>query len=162
MKGIGSIPDAVLSSLKSHRDLGIHSEMFSDGVVDLAEAGCITNSQKRIMPGKIVGSFCLGSRRLYDFLDNNPFVGITIMNMELEPFCCTLVFINLLCFTKTVMGDVQWVNSSSLIAQNPKVTAINSCIEVDLTGQVVSDSIGTRMYSGIQLNQANRSNSPGT
>ncbi|XP_046441896.1 4-hydroxybutyrate coenzyme A transferase-like [Daphnia pulex] len=120
--GIGNIPDAVLSSLKSHTDLGIHSEMFSDGVVDLVEAGCITNSQKKILPGKIVGSFCLGSRRLYDFLDNNPFI---------------------------VMGDVQWVNSSSLIAQNPKVTAINSCIEIDLTGQVVSDSIGTRMYSGV-------------
>lgn len=73
--GIGNIPDAVLASLKNHKDLGIHSEMFSDGVVDLAEAGCITNSQKRIMPGKIVGSFCLGSKRLYDFLDNNPFVG---------------------------------------------------------------------------------------
>ena len=74
--GIGNIPDAVLSSLKSHKDLGIHSEMFSDGVVDLVEAGCITNSQKKILPGKIVGSFCLGSRRLYDFLDNNPFIGI--------------------------------------------------------------------------------------
>lgn len=73
--GIGNIPDAVLSSLKSHTNLGIHSEMFSDGVVDLVEAGCITNSQKKILPGKIVGSFCLGSRRLYDFLDNNPFVG---------------------------------------------------------------------------------------
>ena len=74
-EGIGSIPDAVLFSLKNHKDLGIHSEMFSDGVVDLVEAGCITNSQKKILPGKIVGSFCLGTRRLYDFLNNNPFVG---------------------------------------------------------------------------------------
>jgi len=106
----------------NHKDLGIHSEMFSDGVVDLVEAGCVTNSRKRILPGQIVGSFCLGSRRLYDFIDNNPFI---------------------------VMGDVQWVNSSSLIAQNPKVTAINSCIEIDLTGQVVSDSIGQRLYSGV-------------
>ena len=74
-KGIGNIPDAVLSSLMNHKDLGIHSEMFSDGVVDLVEAGCVTNSRKRILPGQIVGSFCLGSRRLYDFIDNNPFIG---------------------------------------------------------------------------------------
>lgn len=74
--GIGSIPDAVLSLLKNHKDLGIHSEMISDGVVDLAEAGCLSNSQKKIFPGKIVSSFCLGSRRLYNFLDNNPSVGM--------------------------------------------------------------------------------------
>ena len=74
-KGIGNIPNAVLRSLINHKDLGIHSEMFSDGVIDLIEAGCITNSHKKILPGQIVGSFCLGSRRLYDFLDNNPFIG---------------------------------------------------------------------------------------
>jgi len=73
--GIGSIPDAVLSWLKCHQDMGVHSELFSDGIIDLVNAGCITNSLKKIQPGKIVGSFCVGSRRLYDFLDNNPFVG---------------------------------------------------------------------------------------
>ncbi|XP_065560156.1 4-hydroxybutyrate coenzyme A transferase-like isoform X2 [Artemia franciscana] len=119
--GIGNIPDSVLAALKDHKDLGIHSEMFSDGVVDLVEAGCVTNHHKKVLPGKIVGSFCIGSKKLYDFLDNKPFV---------------------------LMGDVQWVNYSPIIAQNPKVTAINSCIEVDLTGQVAADSIGTRMYSG--------------
>ncbi|XP_042239609.1 4-hydroxybutyrate coenzyme A transferase-like [Homarus americanus] len=120
--GIGNIPDAVLASLRGHKDLGIHSEMFSDGVVDLVEAGCITNTHKKYHPGKIVGSFLVGTRKLFDFVDNNPFV---------------------------VMCDVSFVNSIPIIAQNPKVTAINSCIEVDLTGQVVSDSIGTRMYSGV-------------
>ncbi|KAK7019663.1 hypothetical protein SK128_008263 [Halocaridina rubra] len=120
--GIGNIPDAVLASLKNHKDLGIHSEMFSDGVVDLVEAGCITNTHKSFQPGKIVGSFIVGTRRLFDFVDNNPFV---------------------------TMCDVAVVNSIPVIASNPKVTAINSCIEVDLTGQVVSDSIGTKMYSGV-------------
>ncbi|CAD5124898.1 DgyrCDS13149 [Dimorphilus gyrociliatus] len=120
--GIGSIPDAVLAKLKDHRDLGVHSEMFSDGVVDLVECGAITNAKKTVQTGKIVGGFVLGTRRLYDFLDDNPFV---------------------------VMCDISFVNYSPVIAQNPKVTAINSCIEVDLTGQVVSDSIGTRMYSGV-------------
>ena len=76
--GIGSIPDSVLSSLSGHRDLGIHSEMFSDGVVSLVEAGCVTNSKKKILPGKIVSSFCIGSRRLYDFLDDNPFIGNSV------------------------------------------------------------------------------------
>ncbi|XP_071536107.1 succinyl-CoA:acetate/propanoyl-CoA:succinate CoA transferase isoform X2 [Panulirus ornatus] len=120
--GIGNIPDAVLASLKGHKDLGIHSEMFSDGVVDLVEAGCITNTHKNYHPGKIVGSFIVGTRRLFDFVDNNPFV---------------------------MMCDVSFVNNIPIIAQNPKVTAINSCIEIDMTGQVVADSIGTRMYSGV-------------
>lgn len=120
--GIGNIPDAVLASLKGHKDLGIHSEMFSDGVVDLVEAGCVTNTHKFYHPGKIVGSFLVGSRRLFDFVDNNPFV---------------------------VMCDVSFVNNIPVIAKNPRVTAINSCIEVDLTGQVVADSIGTKMYSGV-------------
>ncbi|KAK4321638.1 hypothetical protein Pmani_007585 [Petrolisthes manimaculis] len=120
--GIGNIPDAVLASLGDHKDLGIHSEMFSDGVVDLVEAGCVTNTHKTFHPGKIVSSFIVGTRKLFNFVDNNPFV---------------------------VMCDVSVVNSIPVISQNPKVTAINSCIEVDLTGQVVSDSIGTRMYSGV-------------
>jgi len=120
--GIGNIPDAVLAALSGHKDLGIHSEMFSDGVVDLVEAGCVTNTFKSTHPGKITGSFLVGTRRLFDFVDNNPSV---------------------------VMCDVSFVNSVPIIAQNPKVTAINSCIEVDITGQVVSDSIGNRMYSGV-------------
>ncbi|XP_045107334.1 4-hydroxybutyrate coenzyme A transferase-like [Portunus trituberculatus] len=120
--GIGNIPDAVLASLKGHKDLGVHSEMFSDGVVDLVEAGCVTNTHKFYHPGKITGSFLVGTRRLFDFVDNNPFV---------------------------VMCDVSFVNNIPVIAKNPRMTAINSCIEVDLTGQVVSDSIGTRMYSGV-------------
>jgi len=120
--GIGNIPDAVLANLTGHKNLGVHSEMFSDGVVDLVEAGCITNTFKATHPGKITGSFLVGTRRLFDFVDNNPFV---------------------------VMCDVSFVNSVPIIAQNPRVTAINSCIEVDITGQVVSDSIGNRMYSGV-------------
>lgn len=120
--GIGSIPDAVLASLRNHKDLGVHSEMFSDGVVELVEIGCITNHHKKICPGKIVGSFTIGSRRLFDFMHDNPFI---------------------------VMLVVDYVNDNVIIASNPKVTAINSCIEIDLTGQVVSDSIGTRIYSGV-------------
>ncbi|XP_067007510.1 4-hydroxybutyrate coenzyme A transferase [Anabrus simplex] len=119
--GIGSIPDAVLSALGNHKDLGIHSEMFASGVVDLVKKGCITNNRKIIHKGRIVGSFLNGTQALYDFVDNNPFVE---------------------------MLDVAYVNNTSIIARNPKMTAINSCIEVDLTGQVVSDSIGTRMFSG--------------
>lgn len=120
--GIGSIPDAVLASLKDHKDLGVHSEMFSNGILDLVDRGCITNALKKIQPGKMVGSFTVGTRQLFDFMDNNPFI---------------------------VMLVVDYVNDTEIIRQNPKVTAINSCIEVDLTGQVVSDSIGTRIYSGV-------------
>lgn len=120
--GIGSIPDACLSQLHNHKDLGIHSEMFSDGVVDLANQGAITNAKKNILPGRVVGSFVIGTKKVFEFIDNNPFV---------------------------VLLDVGFVNLVSITSQNPKVTAINSCIEVDLTGQVVSDSIGTKMYSGV-------------
>jgi acyl-CoA hydrolase len=120
--GIGAIPDAVLKALSDHRDLGIHTEMFSDGVIDLVERGVITNADKRVHPGKIVSSFVMGTRRLYDFLDDNPLVA---------------------------MLDVAYVNDTAVIRRNPKVTAINSAIEVDLTGQVVADSIGTKMYSGV-------------
>ncbi|KDR08719.1 4-hydroxybutyrate coenzyme A transferase [Zootermopsis nevadensis] len=119
--GIGNIPDAVLAELTNHKDLGIHSEMFSGGIIDLVNKGCITNNRKTINKGKIIGSFLIGTRALYDFVDNNPYVE---------------------------MRDVAYVNNTGIIAQNPKMTAINSCIEIDLTGQVVSDSIGTRMYSG--------------
>jgi len=120
--GIGAIPNAALAALKGHRDLGIHSEMFSDGVVDLVEAGVITGLHKRVHPGKIVSGFVLGSQRLYNFIDDNPCVA---------------------------MLDIGYVNDTSVIRRNPKVTAINSALEVDLTGQVCADSIGTRLYSGV-------------
>lgn len=120
--GIGSIPNAVLTALRNHRNLGVHSEMISDGVVDLVERGVITGRSKRIHPGKVVASFALGTRRLYDFIDDNPLVQ---------------------------MLDIGYVNDASVIRRNPKVVAINSAIEVDLTGQVCADSIGTRMYSGV-------------
>lgn len=120
--GIGSIPDNVLSHLSSRRDLGVHSELVSDGIIDLVHCGAITNVHKTVNSGRIVAGFAFGSRRLYDLIHDNPFI--------------------LLC-------DISFVNNVAIIAQNPKVTAINSCLEVDLTGQVVSDSIGTKMYSGV-------------
>jgi len=120
--GIGAIPDAVLAALIDHRDLGLHTEMFSDGAVNLIESGIITNVHKRVHPGKVVSSFVMGTRRLYDFVDDNP---------------------------QVVMLDCAYVNDTAVIRRNPKVTAINSAIEVDFTGQVVADSIGTRMYSGV-------------
>ncbi|XP_056635348.1 4-hydroxybutyrate coenzyme A transferase [Diorhabda carinulata] len=119
--GIGSIPDAVLALLTNHKDLGIHSEMFAGGVIDLVNRGCVTNSKKSIHRGRIVGSFLIGTQELYDFVDNNPFIEMLV---------------------------VDYVNNTGIIARQPKMTAINSCIEVDLTGQISSDSIGTRMYSG--------------
>lgn len=119
--GIGSIPDAVLAQLTNHKDLGIHSEMFASGVVDLFHNGCITNNKKPFHKGRMVGSFLIGTQKLYDFVDNNPFIE---------------------------MLAIDYVNNTKVISQMPKMTAINSCIEVDLTGQIVSDSIGTRMYSG--------------
>lgn len=119
--GIGSIPDAVLSALHNHKDLGIHSEMFANGVVDLVANGCVTNNRKKFHKGRIVGSFLIGTQKLYDFVNNNPFIE---------------------------MLQIDYVNHTSIIARNPRMTAINSCIEVDLTGQVCSDSIGTRFFSG--------------
>lgn len=120
--GIGAIPDAVLARLHDKRDLGIHTEMFSDRVVDLVESGAVTNRFKQIHPGRVVTSFVNGSRRLYDFVDDNPLV---------EFHSCDRT------------------NDTALIARNPRVTAINSAIEIDLTGQVCADSIGHRIYSGI-------------
>lgn len=120
--GIGAIPDAVLSRLHDKKDLGIHTEMFSDRVVDLIESGAVTNKYKQVHPGRVVTSFINGSRRLYDFVHDNPLV-------EFHPCDRT--------------------NDTALIARNPKVTAINSAIQVDLTGQVCADSIGSRIYSGI-------------
>lgn len=120
--GIGTIPDAVLAALGNHRRLGIHTEMFSDGVVDLVERGVITGEEKVIERGRIVAGFVHGTRRLYDFIDENPLVHL---------------------------HDIGYVNDTAVIRQNPKVTAINSAIEVDLTGQVCADSIGSRQYSGV-------------
>ena len=120
--GIGAIPNAVLAALSNHRDLGVHTEMFSDGAIDLIEKGVITNDKKRVHPGKMVSSFAMGTRRLYDFIDDNP---------------------------QVVLLDVAYVNDTAVIRRNPKVTAINSAIEVDLTGQVGADSMGTRQYSGV-------------
>ena len=119
--GIGEIPDAVLLFLKEKRNLGIHTEMFSDGVVDLFESGVITGEAKTLHRGKIVSSFVLGTRKCFDFIDNNPFV-------EFHPS--------------------DYVNDPFVIAQNEKMVAINSAISVDLTGQVNADSIGKRVYSG--------------
>jgi len=120
--GIGKIPNAVLSMLTHHRRLGIHTEMFSDGVVDLIELGVITGEMKKKRKGKIVSSFMLGTKRLYEFVHNNP-------NVE--------------------MLDIAYVNDARVIRQNPKVTAINSALEIDLTGQICADSIGLKMYSGV-------------
>ncbi len=120
--GIGGIPDAVLLYLRDKKDLGIHTEMFSDGVVELVERGVITNERKTIHRGKIIVGFVLGSQRLYDFVDNNAMV-------EFHP--------------------TDYVNDPFVIAQNENMVAINSAIEVDLTGQVCADSIGHRFYSGV-------------
>jgi 4-hydroxybutyrate CoA-transferase len=120
--GIGGIPDAVLRKLTGHKHLGVHSELFSDGVVDLVERGVIDGERKTLHPGKITAGFMLGTRRLYDFVHDNPVV-------ELHP--------------------TEYVNDPFVIAQNDRMVAINSAIEVDITGQVCSDSIGPRLYSGV-------------
>jgi acyl-CoA hydrolase len=120
--GIGSIPDAVLASLTNHKELGVHTEMFSDGIIPLIENGTITNQHKKKYRGKTVTSFLLGSRKLYDFVDDNPSV---------------------------VALNIDYVNDTAVIRANPKVTAINSAIEVDITGQVCADSIGAYHYSGV-------------
>ncbi|NTW50719.1 MAG: acetyl-CoA hydrolase/transferase family protein [Chlorobiales bacterium] len=120
--GIGAIPDAVLALLGNHKRLGVHTEMFSDGIISLIEKGVITGEEKRVHPGKIVASFVMGSRQLYDFIDDNPLV---------------------------VMLGSDYVNDTAVIRRNPKVTAINSAIEVDLTGQVCADSIGPKQFSGV-------------
>lgn len=120
--GIGSIPNAVLASLTNHRDLGIHTEMFSDGLIDLVESGVVNGTKKVKHPGKIVSGFVMGTRRVYDFVDDNQ---------------------------QVLMLDIAYVNDTSVIRRNPKATAINSAIEVDLTGQVCADTIGTYQYSGV-------------
>ncbi len=120
--GIGGIPDAVLRKLYNHKHLGIHTELFSDGVVDLVETGVITNERKTLHPGKIIAGFVLGTQRLYDFVDDNPIV-------ELHPS--------------------EYINDPFIIAQNERMVSINSALQVDLTGQVCADSIGPAFYSGV-------------
>ena len=120
--GIGAIPDAVLSCLDNHKDLGVHTEMFSDGIIPLVEKGVINNKYKKKHNGKLVTGFAIGTRKLYDFIDDNP---------------------------QVVFLDIDYVNDTRVIRTNPKVVAINSALEIDLTGQVCADSIGTYQYSGV-------------
>lgn len=120
--GIGTIPDAVLKSLGNHKNLGMHTEMFSDGVIPLFEKDIINNSKKKIHPNKMVTAFALGTKKLYDYVNDNPAVQFL---------------------------DIDYVNDPHVIRRNPKVVAINSAIEIDITGQVCADSIGTYQYSGI-------------
>jgi 4-hydroxybutyrate CoA-transferase len=120
--GIGNIPNAVLASLGNHKHLGIHTEMFSDGLLPLIESGVVDNSMKHSHPGKTIATFVMGSKELYRFIDNNP--GIALL-------------------------DCQYVNNTAIIRKNPKVVAINSAVEIDITGQVCADSIGNNIYSGV-------------
>jgi acyl-CoA hydrolase len=120
--GIGAIPDQVLKNLTTHKNLGLHTEMFSDGIIPLIDRGIINNSLKKMNRGHSVTAFITGTRKLYDFVNDN--AGIRVM-------------------------DISYVNDTSIIRQNPKVAAINSAIEIDLTGQICSDSIGTYQFSGI-------------
>lgn len=120
--GIGSIPDAVLASLKNHRHLGIHTEMWSDGTLELIKCGAVDNSRKVIHPGKTVSGFIIGTKAVYDFINDNPSV---------------------------IQLDIAYVNNPVNIARNPKVVAINSAVEIDLTGQICADSIGNRIISGV-------------
>jgi acyl-CoA hydrolase len=120
--GIGAIPDAVLNCLHNHKDLGVHTEMCSDGIIDLVEKDVINNRYKRIHPNKTVSSFAAGSKKLYDYVDDNP----------------SFAFL-----------DIDYVNDPHIIRRNNKMIAINSAIEIDITGQVCSDSIGTYQYSGV-------------
>ncbi|MBI3542487.1 MAG: acetyl-CoA hydrolase/transferase family protein [Deltaproteobacteria bacterium] len=120
--GIGAVPDAVLDALKGHRYLGLHTEMWSDGALALLKSGAIDNSEKHVHPGKSVSGFVSGSQELYDFINDNPSV---------------------------VQLDIGYVNNPATIARNPKVVAINSAVEIDLTGQVCADSVGRRIVSGV-------------
>jgi acyl-CoA hydrolase len=120
--GIGAIPDAVLKCLHNHKDLGVHTEMFSDGIIDLVEKDIVNNKYKKIHPNKTVSSFALGSRRLYDYVNDNPAFALL---------------------------DVNYVNDPHVIRRNDQMVSINSAIEIDLTGQVCADSIGTIQFSGV-------------
>ncbi len=120
--GVGGIPNAILRALSSHKHLGLHTEAITDGVLPLIKSGVIDNSQKKVLPGKSVGSLALGSRQLYDWLDGN---------------------------TDVVIRDVAWTNDPQVIRQNPRAMAINSAIEIDLTGQICADSVGETVISGV-------------
>lgn len=120
--GVGGIPNAVIRALHNHRHLGLHTEAMTDGVLPLLEKGIIDNSLKKVMPGKSVASLALGSKRLYEYMNYNKDI---------------------------VFKDVAWTNDPNVIAQNPKVVSINSCLEIDLTGQICADSIGTKIFSGV-------------
>jgi acyl-CoA hydrolase len=120
--GVGVIPNAVLSRLTNHKNLGLHTEMFSDGVIDLILKDVINGNFKAINPGRALATFLMGSKRLYDYVDDNPFIELRASD---------------------------YVNDVSIIKQNPKMVAINSAIEVDVTGQVCADSIGSKIYSGV-------------
>lgn len=120
--GIGSIPNAALDNLRHHKDLGLHTEMFSDGVIDLIESGVTNCRYKKSVKGRALATFLMGSQRLYDFVNDNPFIE---------------------------MRESSFVNDTAVIRKQPKMVAINSAIEVDLTGQVCADSIGSKMYSGV-------------
>ncbi len=120
--GIGAIPNAVLTMLGNHKDLGVHSEMFADGILPLVDKGVVNGKNKKIDKGRLVATFLMGSKKLYDFINDNPGVA---------------------------MLDVKYTNRVSVIAKNPKVTAINSALQIDITGQVCADSIGTKFYSGV-------------
>ena len=120
--GIGSIPNATLSCLTNHKDLGVHTEMFSDGILDLVERGIITGANKALDKYKMVSTFVMGSQKTYDFLHNNP---------------------------RVLMKDVAYTNDPFVIAQQPKMVSINSALQVDITGQVCADSLGTKFYSGV-------------
>ena len=120
--GIGNIPNAVLSRLGNHKDLGLHTEMFSDGVIDLLLKDVINGNYKGINPGRAMATFLMGSKRLFDYVDDNPYI-------ELR--------------------EADFVNDVAIIRQNPRMVAINSAIEIDVTGQVCADSIGSKIYSGV-------------
>lgn len=120
--GIGAIPNAVLAQLGNHKNLGIHTEMFADGVLPLVESGVINGANKKLDRGKMVSTFLMGSQKVYDFINNNPMVA---------------------------MMDVGYTNDPFVIAQQPKMTAINSALQVDITGQVCADSLGTKFFSGV-------------
>lgn len=120
--GVGAIPNAVLHSLRNHKHLGIHTEALTDGMVDLIESGVVDNTHKQIGPGRSVASLALGTRKLYDFIDHNKSI---------------------------IFRDIAWVNDPFIISQNHNMAAINSCLEIDLSGQICADSIGTRIYSGV-------------
>ena len=120
--GIGAIPNAVLAQLSGHKNLGIHTEMFADGVIDLVEKGVINGAHKAIDRGRMVATFLLGSKRLYDYTHRND---------------------------RVLMKDVGYTNDPFIIAKNPKATAINSALQIDLTGQICADSLGTKSYSGV-------------